>query len=99
MFVLLLAALLVPILLFFFHRYVQLNRVQTNHFKLSAAIRAFDNVAFVGVFIHLDNRFAFGARSSWHCRFFPPVFSAPEWLARAKKFLNQNLMNLQACRI
>jgi hypothetical protein len=56
----------VPFFFFFFDRHVQLDGVEPDNFQLRAAIVTLDNVAFIGVFVHLNLGVAFGARSSWH---------------------------------
>jgi hypothetical protein len=58
--------LLGPIFFFLFHSHIQFDWVKTNYLQLSAAVRAFDSVALVGVFVHLDFSITFGACPSWH---------------------------------
>ena len=58
--------LLGPIFFFLFHSHIQFDWVETNYLQLSAAVRAFDSVALVGVFVHLDFSITFRASPSWH---------------------------------
>jgi hypothetical protein len=88
--------LLGPILFFFFNRYVQFDWIQTDDLQLSAAVRAFDGVAFVGIFIHLNFRVTFGARPSWHLSQPSVVFSLPSYCSEHhEKYLNRNADDLQ----
>lgn len=65
----------VPFFFFFFDRHVKLDGIETDYFQLRAAIIALDNVAFVGIFVHLNLGVTFGAGSSWH-RLLSSVISA-----------------------
>src|SRR3977135_3726678 len=69
--------LLGPILFFFFNRNIQFDWIQPDNLQLSAAVRAFNGVAFVGIFIHLNFSVTFGARPSWHLSQPSVVFSLP----------------------
>ena len=63
--------LLYPVLFFLFRGYVQFDRVETHYFQGRTAIRAFDNVSFISLLVHLNFGIAFRTGSSWHL-FIPP---------------------------
>src|SRR5215510_6227414 len=94
--------LLSPVLFFLFHCHIQFNRIQADHLQLSAAVRAFDNVAFVSIFVYLNFSIAFGTSPSWHLRN-PPIDFAPRPLyccrANQQNYLNRNEMDLQELKM
>src|SRR5215813_11208887 len=95
--------LLSPVLFFLFHCHIQFNRIQADHLQLSAAVRAFYNVAFVCIFVYLNFSITFGTSPSWHLRN-PPIDFAPRpciaaALLNQQNYLNRNDMDLQELKM
>ena len=88
--------LLSPIFFFLFHSNIQFDRVETNYLQLSTAVGAFDRVALVRVFVHLDFSITFGACPSWHLVIPPQFFFSLGLILRVnQKYLSRNDRYLQ----
>ena len=86
-----------PVFLFFFHCHIEFNRIETHDFQLGAAVRAFDDIAFVSVFVDLDFSITLGASSSWHLLYSSSLSRCAVQRSSdpLEEYLNRNASDLQ----